>query len=50
MAVCFKKGVQAQQLDVDTSPQLKVMFFRVVLADHFALLLCAMYRNSLAGV
>ncbi len=50
MAVCFREGVQAQQLDVDRSPQLEVMFFRVVLADHSALLLCAMYRNPLAGV
>ncbi|XP_063876819.1 uncharacterized protein LOC135109359 [Scylla paramamosain] len=28
VAVCFREGVQAQQLDVDTPPQLEVMFFR----------------------
>ncbi len=49
VAVCFREGVQAQQLDVDTPPQLEVMFFRVVLANHSALLLCAMYRPPPAG-
>ena len=49
VAVCFREGVQAQQLDVDTPAQLEVMFFRVVLADHSALLLCAMYRPPRQG-
>ncbi len=49
VAVCFREGVQAQQLDVDTPPQLEVMFFRVVLANHSALLLCAMYRPHWQG-
>ncbi|XP_063875034.1 uncharacterized protein LOC135108190 [Scylla paramamosain] len=49
VAVCFREGVQAQQLDVDTPPQLEVMFFRVVLANHSALLLCAMYRPPRQG-
>ncbi|XP_063845411.1 uncharacterized protein LOC135091588 [Scylla paramamosain] len=49
VAVCFREGVQAQQLDVDTPPQLEVMFFRVVLSNHSALLLCAMYRPPRQG-
>ncbi|KAG0727704.1 hypothetical protein GWK47_034100 [Chionoecetes opilio] len=44
VAVCFKEGVQAQHLDVVPPPHMEVMFFRVVLADRSAILLCAMYR------
>ncbi|XP_063884696.1 uncharacterized protein LOC135113371 [Scylla paramamosain] len=47
--VCFREGVQAQQLGVDVPPQLEVMFFRVVLANHSALLLCATYRLPRQG-
>ncbi|KAK8392608.1 hypothetical protein O3P69_014788 [Scylla paramamosain] len=43
------EGVQAQQLGVDVPPQLEVMFFRVVLANHSALLLCATYRLPRQG-
>ena len=39
VAVCFKEGVQAQHLDVDTLSQMEVMFFWVVLEDRSALLL-----------
>ena len=49
VAVCFKEGVQAQHLDVDTPPQMEVMFFWVVLADRSAYLLCAMYRPLRQG-
>ena len=49
VAVCFKEGVQAQNLDVDTPPQMEVMFFRVVLKDRSVLLLCAMYRPPRQG-
>ena len=49
VAVCFKEGVQAQLLEVDTPPHMEAMFFRVVLADRSALLLCAMYRPPRQG-
>ncbi|KAG0729665.1 hypothetical protein GWK47_029866 [Chionoecetes opilio] len=48
-AVCFKEGVQAQHLDVVPPPHMEVMFFRVVLADRSAILLCAMYRLPRQG-
>ncbi|KAK4323200.1 hypothetical protein Pmani_006079 [Petrolisthes manimaculis] len=44
VAVCFKEGLQSQLLDVVTPPEMEAMFFRVVLADRLALLICAMYR------
>ena len=44
VAVCFREGVQAQTLQVDTPPTTEALFFRVVLSDSTALLLCAMYR------
>ena len=49
MAVCFKEGVQVQHLDLDTPPQIEVMFFRVELADRSGLLLCTMYRPPRQG-
>ena len=49
VAACFKEGVQARHLDVDTPPQMEVMFFRVVLEDRSALLLCAMCRPPRQG-
>ncbi|KAG0722156.1 hypothetical protein GWK47_045040 [Chionoecetes opilio] len=49
VAVCFKEGVQAQHLDVVPPPHMEVMFFRVVLADRSAILLCAMYRPPRQG-
>ncbi|MPD01207.1 hypothetical protein E2C01_096725 [Portunus trituberculatus] len=36
--------MQAQLLDIDTPPLMEVMYFRVMLADRSALLLCALYR------
>ncbi|KAK4318355.1 hypothetical protein Pmani_010653 [Petrolisthes manimaculis] len=44
VAVCFKEGLQSQLLDVVTPPEMEAMFFRVVLADRLAFLICAMYR------
>ncbi|KAG0711837.1 hypothetical protein GWK47_019760 [Chionoecetes opilio] len=49
VAVCFKEGVQAQHLDVALPPHMEVMFFRVVLADRSAILLCAMYHPPRQG-
>ncbi|KAG0717350.1 hypothetical protein GWK47_008070 [Chionoecetes opilio] len=49
VAVCYKEGVQAQHLDVVPSPHMEVLFFRVVLADRPAILLCAMYRPPRQG-
>ncbi|KAG0724991.1 hypothetical protein GWK47_039455 [Chionoecetes opilio] len=49
VAVCFKEGVQAQHLDVVPPPHMEVMFFRVLLADRSAILLCAMYRPPRQG-
>ncbi|KAG0725103.1 hypothetical protein GWK47_039250 [Chionoecetes opilio] len=49
VAVCFKDGVQAQHLDVVPPPHMEVIFFRVVLADRSAILLCAMYRPPRQG-
>ncbi|MPC61059.1 hypothetical protein E2C01_055122 [Portunus trituberculatus] len=43
VAVCFKEGMQAQQLNIDIPPLMEVMYFRVMLADRSALLLCALY-------
>ncbi|KAK4328324.1 hypothetical protein Pmani_001267 [Petrolisthes manimaculis] len=49
VAVCFKEGLQSQLLDVVTPPEMEAMFFRVVLADRSALLICAMYRPPRQG-
>ncbi|KAG0720249.1 hypothetical protein GWK47_048890 [Chionoecetes opilio] len=49
VAVCFKEGVQAQHLDVVPPPHMEMMFFRVVLADRSATLVCAMYRPPRQG-
>ena len=49
VAVCFKEGLQTQLLDIDMPPRMEALFFRVVLADHSALLLCAMYRPPRQG-
>lgn len=49
MAVCFKEGMQAQLLDIDTPPLMEMMYFRVTLADRSALLLCALYRPPRQG-
>ena len=49
MAVCFKEGMQAQQLYIDSPPLMEVMYFRVILADRSALLLYAIYRHRRQG-
>ncbi|KAG0710902.1 hypothetical protein GWK47_021822 [Chionoecetes opilio] len=49
VAVCFKEGVQAQHLDVGPASPYGGEFFRVVLADRSAILLCAMYRPPRQG-
>ncbi|MPC43636.1 hypothetical protein E2C01_037288 [Portunus trituberculatus] len=47
VAVCFKEGMQVQQLDIDTPPLMEVMYFQVKLADRSALLLCALCNHVL---
>ncbi|MPC51035.1 hypothetical protein E2C01_044872 [Portunus trituberculatus] len=49
VAVCLKKGVQAQTLDIVTPPETEALFLRVVLADSSAILLCATYRLPRQG-
>ena len=49
VAVCFREGVQAQALQVETPPTTEALFFRVVLANGTALLLCAAYRPPRQG-
>ena len=49
VAVCFREGVQAQTLPVETPPDMESLFFRVTLADGEALLVCAMYRPPRQG-
>ena len=49
VAVCFREGVQAQTLPLETPPDMESLFFRVVLADGEALLVCAMYRPPQQG-
>ncbi len=49
VAVCFREGVQAQTLHVETPPTTEALFFRVVLTDGTALLLCAVYRPPRQG-
>ncbi len=42
--MCFREGVQSQTLDVETSQGMEAQFFRVVLVDGGALLMCAVYH------
>ncbi|MPC73195.1 hypothetical protein E2C01_067515 [Portunus trituberculatus] len=49
VAVCFKEGMQAQLLNVDTPLLMEVMYFRVMLADRSDLLLCDLYRPPRQG-
>ena len=44
-----REGMQAKQLYIDSPPLMDVMYFRVLLADCSALLLCAMYRPPRQG-
>ena len=44
VAVCHKEHMQVQNLTVQMPTRMEIMFFRVLLSDGNALLLCAMYR------
>ena len=44
VAVCHKEHMQVQNLSVQMPAWMEIMFFRVLLSDGNALLLCAMYR------
>jgi len=49
VAVCFKDGLQTQELEVAMPHLMEALFFRVVLADNSGLLLCVMYRPPRQG-
>ena len=44
VAVCHKEYMQVQELSVQLPNWMEIMFFRILLSDGKALLLCAMYR------
>ena len=44
IAVCHRNSLQVEEITVDTSPAIEMMFFRIILEDRSAMLLCAMYR------
>ncbi|XP_045137147.1 uncharacterized protein LOC123519710 [Portunus trituberculatus] len=49
VAVCFKNGLQTQELSVDLPQQMEALFFRIVLTDNSGLLLCVLYRPPRQG-
>ena len=49
IGLCHREGLQIQQLPVLVPEELEVMFFRLLLADRSAVLLCALYRPQWQG-
>ena len=49
IAVCHKENMQVQTLSVQVPRMLEMMFFRIILKDDEALLLCALYRPQWQG-
>ena len=49
IAVCFRKGLQAQPLSVDFPDQLELGFFRLWINTNEAILLCICYRPQWQG-
>ena len=49
VAVCYRECLQIQQLPVLTPQEMEAMFFRLLLADNSAVLLCALYRPQWQG-
>ena len=49
IAVCFREGLHAQPLSVQTPDEMETMFLRLILADKSAVLLCALYRPQWQG-
>ena len=44
VALCHREGLQLQLLPVTTPEEMEVLFFRLLLADKTAVLLCPLYR------
>ena len=49
VAVCHREGLQLQHLSVPAPEEMEVMFFRLLLTDGTAVLLCALYRPQWQG-
>ena len=49
IAVCYKDWLHIQRLEVQLPDWMEAMFFRVILSDKSAVLLCAMYRPQWQG-
>lgn len=49
VAVCHREGLQIQLLTVPVPEEMEVMFFRLLLDDGTAVLLCALYRPQWQG-
>ena len=49
VAVCHREGLQLQLLSVQAPAELEALFFRLLLADKGAILLCAIYRPPRQG-
>ena len=49
VAVCHRDGLQLQQLTIPAPEGMEVMFYRLLLQDETAVLLCALYRPQWQG-
>ena len=49
VAVCFKNGLQTQELPLTLPQHMEALFFRIVLHDNSGLLLCILYRPPRQG-
>ena len=49
VALCHREGLQMQLLSVPSPEEMEVMFFRLLLADSTAVLLCILYRPQWQG-
>ena len=49
VAICFKDGLQTQELKVVLPHLMEALFSRIILTDNSFLLLCVMYRISNQG-
>ena len=49
VAVCHREGLQIQLIPVPVPEEMEAMFFRLLLADKSAVLLCALYRPRWHG-
>ena len=49
IAVCFKKDLPVQLLDVNIPVHLEIMFFKVIISEHENILFCVCYRPQWQG-